>query len=476
MSIASSEELDAVFGLESEGDTPEERSLTSKREFVRSQHQISIRQPDAPGRWFRANEILRLFGWETLRVLAARPASPVLRRGADPVSDLRKQIDALGVSEGGVLSRANVSEVGKRALKSKSQVPFADLEKLAQHLSLDSDLLGLGSEQPEVSRLSVRLRTIGSGPRALSEVSVLALAEAAWVIGRQHALQNMLEHPTYNWPHDPNSDYGSSMTPAWRVGQRLAELTRETLEVQPGAPIESMTRLLEERLNIPVVHVRLPKEFAGATIASGTLRGIVVNQHGANENVWVRRMTLAHELGHYLWDSQERLEQLVVDRHADLQSDYSNIHDPVEQRANSFAVEFLAPRTEAGDVYKSIVNSGSSGSEGIEAVMRQFNIGPGAASHHVRNELPQFEVPPGPQGLQPTDDIKGLEEFSVSFFDPNDVPESRRGRFARLVGEAHAAQLISDDTVAAYLSIPRDKVETALTFINTIQEATPSPS
>ena len=191
MSIASSEELDAVFGLESEGDTPEERSLTSKREFVRSQHQISIRQPDAPGRWFRANEILRLFGWETLRVLAARPASPVLRRGADPVSDLRKQIDALGVSEGGVLSRANVSEVGKRALKSKSQVPFADLEKLAQHLSLDSDLLGLGSEQPEVSRLSVRLRTIGSGPRALSEASVLALAEAAWVIGRQHALQNM---------------------------------------------------------------------------------------------------------------------------------------------------------------------------------------------------------------------------------------------------------------------------------------------
>jgi Zn-dependent peptidase ImmA (M78 family) len=110
--------------------------------------------------------------------------------------------------------------------------------------------------------------------------------------------------------------------------------------------IESLKTLLEEQLKIPVVQQALHERFAGATEANGNSRGIVVNERGHNANVWVRRMTLAHELGHLLWDPDTRLNQLTVDEYAGLEAAYHTGRgraDVVEMRANAFAVALLAP-------------------------------------------------------------------------------------------------------------------------------------
>ncbi len=73
---------------------------------------------------------------------------------------------------------------------------------------------------------------------------------------------------------------------------------------------------------------------------------MAINTQGLNGNVWVRRFTMAHELGHLLWDPDQRLQSLRVDTYRDLEEDPVQRPglDPVEARANAFAIELLAPQ------------------------------------------------------------------------------------------------------------------------------------
>ena len=112
-------------------------------------------------------------------------------------------------------------------------------------------------------------------------------------------------------------------------------------------PVRSMRQLVEHRLGIPIIQVELPTGIAGATISSNGQRGIVLNVTGANRNVWIRRTTLAHELAHIPFDPEAQLESVRVDKYEQLERDTEDTDrslDEVEQRANAFAVEFIAPR------------------------------------------------------------------------------------------------------------------------------------
>src|SRR5262249_7312640 len=124
----------------------------------------------------------------------------------------------------------------------------------------------------------------------------------------------------------------------------------------------------------------LNKKFAGATIANGKDRGIAINELGMNANVWVRRMTLAHELCHLLWDPDEKLDRLKVDDYEDIDPAKDKI-DPVEIRANSFAVDFLAPREAVRSIYSSLGDA----KKAIGEVVHKYGISVTAAKYHVRN-------------------------------------------------------------------------------------------
>ena len=276
-------------------------------------------------------------------------------------------------------------------------------------------------------------------------------------------LQDWLAKPNEKALFEPSPDYGP---PAWRAGYRLANETREALGIGLE-PIDSMRELVENRLGIPVIQVELPQEIAGATISSHGKRGIVLNITGRNENVWIRRTTLAHELGHFLFDPEEQLSNVRVDSYEQVARDAEHddqLRDSVEQRANAFAVEFLAPR----EAVKQIVHDPADVSAAsIEQVMLDFGIGKAAARFHVGNawwgqaELPaEFAIQ-----ATPTDDQKAAEDFTLDYFQPSVTPYQRRGRFALLAAEAVHAGLITEDTAAQYLVCSEHEFRDALDFL-----------
>ena len=183
----------------------------------------------------------------------------------------------------------------------------------------------------------------------------------------------------------------------------------------------------------------------------------MVNIEGDNGSVWVRRMTLAHELGHLLWDPAPRLDRLMVDRYRDLAVNSTYRRDRVEIRANAFAIAFLAPPAavdrmvdQAGDVPSAVF-----------AVARRFGISVTAAAAHVGNvSRVRVVLPPGRRFPEPTDDMRAREDFTIDFFPIRNVPPALVGRFAGIVARALGQNAISKDTAATLLRTTTDMLDT----------------
>ena len=228
-----------------------------------------------------------------------------------------------------------------------------------------------------------------------------------------------------------------------------------------------MRGLVEGRLGIPIIQVELPKEIAGATISSHGQRGIVLNVEGANSNVWIRRATLAHELAHVLFDPEEQLSHVRVDSYEEVARNAehgSRPPDIVEQRANAFAVEFLAPRKAVMDI---VASPAQVSAASIEGVMSRFGMGRAAARFHVGNAWwGQAELPAESAiRVAPTHEQQAAEDFTLDYFQPQATPAQRRGRFAVLTAEAVQAELITADTAAQYLACSEGELNDALPFL-----------
>ena len=140
------------------------------------------------------------------------------------------------------------------------------------------------------------------GTTQFSSALVSQLCEAAWVAKKQYDLfswvNSRLSASVTEIGFTPTDNYGSGPDyPAWKHGYWLAGEARRILRIAPDTPIQCMRKLIEDTLEIPLIQTEFQDSVAGATIANGPVRGIAVNTKGDNRNVWVRRMTLAHELG-----------------------------------------------------------------------------------------------------------------------------------------------------------------------------------
>ena len=283
--------------------------------------------------------------------------------------------------------------------------------------------------------------------------------------------------PGYAQQIVPTDDYGSADYPAYKVGYELAKGVRITLGLG-DVPIESMRDLVEIKLGIPVVQAELPKHIAGATISISVshseheARGIVLNTIGANENVWVRRATLAHELGHLLFDPIQQLERVRVDTYQSNGLDpQSGSIDYVEQRANAFAIAFLAPMDAVRDMTATPIGIGS-----LESVMSGFGISHTAAIHHVCNaHYRQFPLPSGSVHVAPTDEQKAAEESTLYYFPIEKTPDVRRGRFAGLVDACFESGYVSIDSAAQYLSCSKEEFLRASPSIRDLYELSMPP-
>jgi Zn-dependent peptidase ImmA (M78 family) len=450
----SNQDLDLVFGSDTIGITPEERANESKNQFVRSQVQLAPYSDGATGRVLSAKEALRIFHWEMLYQSVIEGSAPLVDSPDEPSATIRKHRIELGLDPDMLAKKAGISvQKLERAETAGMKTPFRELELLAQALALDEQVLGLIPNARRDIALGVRLREMATLEEAngLDATTVLQLTEAAWIIRRQAELQNLLENSTES-TRTPTPLYDSSFGyPTYEIGYRLAKKTRSLLNIDDTSPIASVRQIIEENFEIPLIQLKMEPRFAGATIANGAVRGIIVNESGMNSNVLIRRMTLCHELAHFLWDPDDRLQQVSVDEYADLEvSDRESRRDPAEMRANAFAVAFLAPPI----AVQKIAEKNSDPLMVVNEVMDTFGISFTAARHHVKNITKLDTSSVYNSSSKSNDDWLVSENLTVDYLSILGVPLSRSGKFAWYVAKAYNLKEISLDSAASWLKIP----------------------
>lgn len=439
-----------------------ERARTSRKLFVRSQNQLAEWSEEACGRKLTAWEAHEAFGYDIMREAVFSGAAILLSKGCHPSEIFRSRRMALGISKERLAQQTNLSLTEIDSIeKEKSINSIHKLEQVAIALNLDERLISFYSEQAN-DEFALRLKSINQEVTSINEIARIKFDDAAWVIRTEIRLKSWLGmsadrevQPRFS----RDSNYGSIGYPVWRHGLWLAAESRRKLEIGPDESISGLWKLCETELDIPLVWTELPDDVAGATISSGGTRGIVINTLGKNSNVWVQRATIAHELGHLLFDPANRLQAFKVDSYADLEradTDYTQITDVVEQRANAFGVELLAPQAAVARVFE---KSGC-GPAGLRAVMEFFGISFTAARFHIWNaferKIPLPDLGSLPSG--PTQQWSSSDEFTLGYFPIRATPNSRRGRFAYLTIMALRAGLISTETASNYLRCAPDEL------------------
>ncbi|WP_395095198.1 ImmA/IrrE family metallo-endopeptidase [Armatimonas sp.] len=450
MEIASSL-LDAIFGEDSNGSTPEERAQTSSQIFVRSTHELSFFVPGATGTTFTAKQALNLFGIHRLIEIVEDGSAIFTRNTKEPFATIKKRRESLGLDGNAKLIAKKAKVTEKEVFESENplaRLHIRTLEKIARELGLDPNKLSVVPGAGGDPVLGVRLKSWSDSPGRLPARSIAAFSEAAWVIETQVALQRLLE-PQFQIPtFEPTFNYGNSERPVYRIADDLSQRTRSTIGL---SSIEAITSLRDicHRLRIPLINQELAPEIAGATIESNGARGIIVNTRGKNENSLVRRATIAHELGHLLWDPSQKLKGITIDKYGyieSLKSPRSTQPDYlIEARANAFAIELIAPKESLRSIY--------SRNNDINDVMLHFGISASAAKYHIWNAFNrQIDLPVSEDidnGI--ANEWRGAERFEDDQPPIPETPQSRRGYFSVYVVMAQRAGWLTEQTAADYL-------------------------
>jgi Zn-dependent peptidase ImmA (M78 family) len=446
---ADRETLDAVFGPGS-GDTPATRARESRRLFVRGLDLLTFdHSPKAKGHRLSAVEALEAYGFDRLAEVASE-GSAVISESIDAAGRvLRERRECLGIAVRAVARRTGLTNDQVQALESSKRRPVREYEQVARVLGLDERMLSFRGNATTNERLAVRLRTMRDEGAGLSSATVGVLAEAAWVTSVQARLEKDLGLRQSAYSFEPEEFFGSYQTPPYRIGYELAERVRSTLGLG-DLPIQSLRELAEKKLGIIVLHAHLAQEIAGATVESGDgTRAIVLNLAGRNENVYVARSTLAHELCHFLFDPRSELRELRVDDYAELERRPDQVADRVEARANAFAVQLLAPQRAALQVYD------ASAQDGLAEVLDRFGISFTAGRYQVWNakhrtvEFASIST----TKTRPEPSWEVSERYTTTWHPVRELLgyPLRAGRFSAVVVRALDCNIVSLDTAASYL-------------------------
>jgi len=483
--------LDTVFGEKSYGDTPEERANSSDSMFVRSLDQIAFYNPLAMGRKLTAKEALDSYGWDVLAKVGEDGAALLCSGPKAAGNVLRVRREDLNLDVRHVASRLKVNvKIVEKAEATDQDLSIKMYEKIGRILGLDERYISVHEIPKGNEELAVRLRTATESDSArLTPTVVTGLAEAAWVASVQNNLELKLNIKRCFDSFKPSYNYGSLNYPAYAHGYYLARETRKKLELGDGPLPKSLREICEDVLAIPLIQTELGDRIAGATVQVSSysiddasprlpVRAIVINLSGKNRNVFVRRSTLAHELGHVLYDPPGKLDQLRVDDYEDLEKEPSQIVDYVEQRANAFGVEFIAPQVAVAKLFKSNIDAG------VNGIMQLFGISFTAARYHIWNAIERkqpFENLKA-NDIRPSSEWDGKEAYTTDYHPIATLPPSRAGRFSAIVVQAAIKEIISWDTAAEYLLTTqeevRDLAEIILSLfpevkVNTVERKTP---
>jgi len=456
--------LDDVLGP-GVGETPEERAIVSTRRFVRGLDMLTAEVSEkARGRRLTATEALESYGFGVLAEVAAE-GSAIISESVDAAGRaLRERRDRLGLDIRAVARRTGLAPVVIEAIEASKRRPIREYERVARVLGLDERMLSFQADPATNERLAVRLRLLRDEGAGLSSGTVATLAEAAWVTTVQARLQRSLRLQSGDISFQPLAFFGSWDMPAYQVGYDLADKVRDALGRTPDQPIDSLRDVAEKRLGIMVLHAELAPEIGGATVQSGDgSRAIVLNIAGRNQNVYVARSTLAHELCHVLFDPPNELRELRVDAYAALDERPDQVTDRVEARANAFAVQLLAPQDGAVRLYDETTE------DPLDAVLDHYGISFTAARYQIWNgkrrgiDINSIRAVRG----QPDPAWEGRERYTASWHPLRELGDHpvRAGRFSAVVLRAADVGLISYDTAAEYLCTTQPALELAASQI-----------
>lgn len=440
--------LNEVFGPGS-GNDPWSRAVESDRLFVRGLDLLTFdRSEKATGHRLTAIEALEAYGFDKLCEVASDGSAIISASPEAAGRTLRERRTQLDIPVKTVASRSGLAPNVVDALESSARRPVREYEKVARVLGLDERLISFRAVPEGNERVAVRLRSLADSRPSLSAPTVASLTEAAWVAMTQIRLEEDLGLGVPLETFERSSDFGRGGRPAYRAGYELADAVRHQLGFGIE-PILSMRELAEDVLGVPVIQARLNDRIAGATVESSARRAIVLNLNGLNAEAMVRRSTVAHELCHLLFDPSQDLDDLRVDEYAELDQRPDQRTDPVEQRANAFAVQLLAPQQEAVERYL------TSGDDLFAAVLDHFGVSFTAGRYQVWNGLnrsvPLSDI--SAPNRRPEVDWEGRESYTTGYHPIRslaDVP-SRAGRFSAVAVRAALVGLVSWDTVSEWL-------------------------
>ena len=111
----------------------------------------------------------------------------------------------------------------------------------------------------------------------------------------------------------------------------------------------------------------------------------------------------------------------------------------------------------------------------VREIMERFGVSFTSAKYQIWNSLnrsiPLEEI--RTDSVDPTDDWRAEESYTLDFFKPVSVPETRTGYFAGLVTAAERGGFISTDSAAAFLGCSESDY---LQHVETIRSLYPIPA
>ncbi len=359
---------------------------------------------------------------------------------------------------------ALVSEVSKEEIRRIEHDPEQLSDELAGRLSriygqdvLDAlDDLDTGDAGADFGSPMATL--LKANAEVLDATSRFAISEAVWIARRIRQIRQRWDEPS-GWDDirrfRSNPDYSH---PRNGNARQLARIVRERLDLGQG-PIASVQSDVLAPLRILVLCVSMPEGPDGQAFAEPDIGGVVLLNvaSSANRSVFGRRVTLAHELAHLLFDRSRMrdMSEFCQFEARDRRSAASE-RESIERRARAFAVVLLAPFESVRDEWQR--RARESKTRRVRALMTTFGLGYDATRWHLHNIEPRlldrFETLPGrvdpaaPGRWEAADPIPCVSDGRLEA-----VPVVCRGALLETLREAWSRGVISEQVIREELGI-----------------------
>jgi hypothetical protein len=355
--------------------------------------------------------------------------------------------------------QARISIDRMHAIEGGAAPSVYEIEELGRVYGIDPDILAdepitlSSGDGVEVLTLRKEFRDVTDIVRA----RIVAAANAARDLGTLRKLLGRGDVRNEFASQRPRLKPITKTDVAHAQGTTLAAEFRTKMDLGTG-PIPSVRDLILNRFPaLTLLYADLTEEGPAGLSFVDPLRGpaIVLNLVGKNENSLIRRFSLAHELGHMLVDWKG--EPLAV-----ISGYLTDYGLAAEQRANSFAVRLLCPRSRFDAIAKKLPSHAA-----LEEI-GTFGLPYPAARLYARYTSGKDLPPMPPADWSASNDSRwwnAERPLGIGEFPLESVPPERRTAVAEAAARAYSLGKIGRDRFADVLgTTPGADVERVLDF------------